>query len=177
VGRHSAASRQDSGFTPECASPGMSLSLSAGRNIPDRGDAASGGPGSSRPTRSRAGNIRTMTTRLVIVAAWIVTVTVTVLIAFATRSHFAEVNPIGGVFIVAGCAAVAGILAALMRPVVIFGAVAAIATTVGSLLAWNVLHDESSTAAIGVIGPPLIDAFIAFVGLGIAAVSDRSRAR
>lgn len=118
-----------------------------------------------------------MTTRLVIVAAWIVTVTVTVLIAFATRSHFAEVNAIGGVFIVAGCAAVAGLSAALMRPVVIFGAVAAIGTTVGSLLAWNVLHDESSTAAIGVITPPMIDAFVAFVGLGIATMSERTRVR
>lgn len=115
-----------------------------------------------------------MTTRIVIVAAWIGTVALTVLIAFATRSHAADVNPLGGLFIIAGCAVVAGVCAALMRPVVIFGAVAAIATTVGALLAWNVLHDESSTAAIGVVSPPVIDALIAFVGLRITATNDRT---
>ncbi len=115
-----------------------------------------------------------MTTRLVIVAAWIGTVTLTVLVAFATRSAAADVNPVGGVFIIVGCAVVAGVCAALMRPVVIFGAVAAIGTTVGALLAWNVLHDESSTAAIGVISPPVIDALVAFVGLRITTRNDRS---
>ncbi len=115
-----------------------------------------------------------MTTRLMIVAAWIGTVTLTVLIAFATRSQSADVSPLGGVFIIAGCALVAGLCAALMRPVVIFCAVAAIATTVGALLAWNVLHDESSTAGIGVISPPMIDALVAFVGLRITTRNDRA---
>jgi hypothetical protein len=40
-----------------------------------------------------------------------------------------------------------------------------------SIVAWDVLHDESSTAALGVIMPPMLTAFVALVGVLVTRAS------
>jgi hypothetical protein len=103
--------------------------------------------------------------RLTIGIVWVAAVLVTVLTAFATRSRFADVKPVGGVFIVFGCAVVAAISVALIRSPVVLGATAVVAAALASRVAWGVLHEESSTAALGVMVPPMLTAFVAFVGV------------
>jgi hypothetical protein len=99
---------------------------------------------------------------------WVAAVLVTVLTAFASRSRFADVNPVGGAFIVVGCAVVAALSVGLIRSPVVLGVTAIVAAVLGSAVAWEVLHDESSTAALGVIVPPMLTAFVAFVGVFVA---------
>ncbi len=111
-----------------------------------------------------------MTARLVIGAIWVGAVLATVATGFATRSQFAEVNPIGGAFIVVGCAVVVAVTVGLVRSPLVLLVTAVVAGVWASIFAWGVVHDESSTAALGVIGPPMLSAVVATVGIGISAL-------
>jgi hypothetical protein len=117
------------------------------------------------PTVSEIGHALGVGQRLTIGVIWVAAVLVTVLTAFATRSRFADVNPVGGGFIVVGCAVVAALTVGLIRSPLVLGATAIVAAALASAVAWGVLHDESSTAALGVIVPPMLTAFVAFVGV------------
>jgi hypothetical protein len=101
--------------------------------------------------------------RLAIGVIWVATVFITVVTGFATGSRFADVNPAGGVFIVVGCALVAALSIGLIRSPLVLGVTAIVAAVLACAVAWAVLHDESSTAALGVIVPPMLTSFVAFV--------------
>jgi hypothetical protein len=116
-----------------------------------------------------------MAVRVTIGAVWLFAVAAIVTIAFATRSSFAEVNPLGGVFIVVGCAVGIGIGVALIRSPVVLAITALVGAFFASQIAWGVLHDEHSTAAIGVIVPPFVNGVVAFVGAGLGAAVEHRR--
>ena len=111
----------------------------------------------------------TVRARLLVAVLWIATIAATVLVAFTTRSEFAEVNPGGGTFIVVSCGAIAGVSAWRIRDMRVLWVTAAIAAIIASFVAWSVLRDESSTAAIGVLGPPFLSGCVAFIGSLISA--------
>jgi len=115
-----------------------------------------------------------MTARRAIVALWICIVAATVVSPYATRSTFAEVDALGGVVIVIGCAAVALVTLPLVRRLVVLALTAGVAAILTSTIAWAVLHDESSTAAIGVLMPPFVSAGIAIIGIAVNASLDRA---
>jgi hypothetical protein len=112
-----------------------------------------------------------VTERLTIGAIWVAAVLVTVLTAFVTRSRFADVNRLGGGFIVVGCAVVASVTVGLIRSPFVLRVTAIVAAMSASIVAWDVLHDESSTAALGVIMPPMLTAFVALVGVLVTRAS------
>jgi hypothetical protein len=114
---------------------------------------------------SEIGHALDVSQRLAIGVIWVATVLITVVTAFATRSGFADVNPAGGAFIVVGCAVVAALSIGLIRSPLVLGVTAIVAAVLACAVAWGVLHDDSSTAAIGVIVPPMLTAFVAFVGV------------
>jgi hypothetical protein len=114
-----------------------------------------------------------MAARLIIATIWLAVVTAIVVTAFATRSSFAEVNPLGGVFIVVGCAIGIGIAVALIESPLRLAIAAVAGALFASQVAWGVLHDEHSTAAIGVIVPPFVNGIVAVLGAGIDAAMDR----
>ncbi|MDQ1477759.1 MAG: hypothetical protein QOE62_2988 [Actinomycetota bacterium] len=116
-----------------------------------------------------------MAGRLIIGVIWVTAVLVTVLTAYVTRSHFADVNPVGGVFIVVGCAVVASVSVGLIRSPLVLGVTAIVAAVWASIVAWGVLHDESSTAALGVIAPPMFSAFVGLLGIGVSSLARTSR--
>jgi hypothetical protein len=116
-----------------------------------------------------------MAARATIGALWLAAVAAIVVIAFTTRSSFAEVNPLGGVFIVVGCAVGVGIAVALIRSPVVLAITAAAGALFASQVAWSILHDEHSTAAVGVIAPPFMNGIVAVLGVGLGAVVEYRR--
>jgi hypothetical protein len=109
--------------------------------------------------------------RVAIGLTWIGIVVVTIGAAFATRSRFAEVNGLGGFFIVVGCSFVALVSTFLVRRPMVLILVGTVAAAAGLVSAWSVLHDESSTAALGVFAPPLLSGVVAAIGIGIGALA------
>jgi len=116
-----------------------------------------------------------MRLRVTIGAIWLAAIVATIVTAFATRSSFAEVNPFGGVFIVVGCAIGIGVAVVLIRSPIVLAVTAVAGAFFASQVAWTVLHDESSTAALGVIVPPFVNGIAALVGAGLGAVVERRR--
>jgi hypothetical protein len=104
---------------------------------------------------------------MIIAGLWFAALTTTVVTAYVTRSTFADVNGLGGVFIVGSCLLVIGVASGLFRSAFLLGLTALAAGFLGAMVAWNVLHDESSTAALGVIAPAITSGVVAFVGIAI----------
>jgi hypothetical protein len=113
--------------------------------------------------------------RLIVGGLWLTTIVVTVVAAYGTRSTFAEVNGLGGVLIVGSCCFVVVVTSALIRSALVLGAAGLVAACIGSMVAWNVLHDQSSTAALGVIAPAVASGLVAFVGIGVDAIANARR--
>lgn len=108
-------------------------------------------------------------------ASWLAALVVVVGIAMATRSDFAGTNGSAGPTIV-GLTVPAILLATwrLREPLIASLTVLA-AATVSCVVAWSVLHDESSTAAIGVPAPGIYAAFLVVIGVAIHARARRAR--
>ena len=115
--------------------------------------------------------------RIIIGGLWLATLIVTVATAYVTRSTFAEMNGFGGVFIVGSCALVIAVTCGLLRSPVVLGVTAVVAGPLGSMVAWNVLHDESSTAALGVLAPAMASGLAALVGVGVDVFVSTRRTR
>jgi hypothetical protein len=117
-----------------------------------------------------------MAARATIGTIWLAAVAAIVAIAFATRSSSAEVNPLGGVFIVVGCAVGNGLAVALIRSRVVLAITAVAGAFFASQIAWGVLHNDHSTAAVGVIAPPFVNGVVAVVGVALGAAIENRHA-
>jgi hypothetical protein len=113
--------------------------------------------------------------RIIIGGLWFATLNVMVLTAYLTRSSFADVKGLGGVFIVGSCVLVIAVTCGLLRSAFVLGLTACAAGFLGSMVAWNVLHDESSTAALGVIAPAIVSGLVAFVGIALDVLVSAKR--
>jgi hypothetical protein len=115
---------------------------------------------------------RDRVTAIALGLGWLAALTGLVVVANATRSAFAGTNS-GAAPTIVALTAPAILLAAwrLHDPLIAWLTIVA-AATVSCVLAWNVLHDEHSTAAIGIPYPAVCAGFVVLVGI---AIQDRLR--
>jgi hypothetical protein len=118
-----------------------------------------------------------MTPHRTLVALWICTVASTVLCEYVTRSTNAQVNAFGGALIVVTCTAAALIACASVRLFTALVITASLAAILASTIAWAVLHDASSTAALGVISPGIVSAVVTIAGVALSTLIERRRPR
>jgi hypothetical protein len=104
--------------------------------------------------------------------AWFAALTVAAGVANTTRSDFAGTNDSAAPTIVALTTPAILLAVWRLRDPLIAAITMAAAGTVSCLLAWNVLHDEHSTAAIGIPYVPVCAGFLVLVGI---AIQDRLR--
>ena len=107
---------------------------------------------------------------------WLAALSVVVGIATETRSDRAGTNGSAGAAIVVMTVPVVLLAAWLLREPVAAFLTFSVAATFSCWIAWDVLHDGSSIAAVGVPGPAVIGAFVVVIGIALQGFIRRIRA-